>query len=90
MDWRNFGGYQMFDDTIDDAPEYKDWLLCHDCVVKFLTLFPNLGKDVQRGAHPSLTEEPCCPWAWRVVWGDEDKSGTLYLVEDGRWVEAFR
>lgn len=88
VDWGNFGGYDMFDDVIDDEEGTRVWYLCHDCVVKFLTLFPKLGKDIPRGAHPSITDEPCCEWAWHMVWEDGDQSGTLYLPEDGRWVKA--
>ena len=83
----NLGGYGMFDDLIDEAqPEF--WYLCHDCVVKFLKLFPRLGQHVPKGAHPSKTNEPCCDWSWWMIWGDGNPSGTLYLAEDGRWVEA--
>ena len=78
-----FGGYAGFDDDVrvlvhGDSPKY--YFVCHDCVVKFLELFPKFGEILGGGCHPNNvhipkseddslradgTEVPsCCRWAW--------------------------
>ena len=87
LDWTNFGGYSQFMDVLDE-PEHSSWTLCHDCVVKFLEIFPALAVDIPLGAHPSRTEAPCCPWSYRLSWEDGDASGTLYLPDGSNWKPA--
>jgi hypothetical protein len=45
-----------------------DWLyLCHDCVAKWLTMFPQIASRFE-GGHPDFRAEGdlrCCEWSWR-------------------------
>ena len=75
-------------------------MLCHDCVVKFLTLFPRLRDTFSKGLHLCESETPCCEWAWRGTdkFGEYETnesgelvpaSGAHYqVVENGLWVDA--
>ena len=47
----------------DDYDRDEAWLMCHDCVVKFLTLFPRLAKSIS-GGHPTPSGARCCEFAW--------------------------
>ena len=98
-----FGYYGGFDDNVDvlltDVPS-RQWVLCHDCVVKFLTLFPRLRDTFSKGLHLCESETPCCEWAWRGTdrFGEYETnesgelvpaSGAHYqVVENGLWVDA--
>ena len=82
-----FGYYGGFTDNIDallglgDA-ENEHWILCHDCIVKILTVLPLLGESLPKGQHPCETAKPCCKWAWKRL---ADK--TVVPDELGNWVE---
>ena len=68
-----------------EEPERTSWILCHDCVVKFLETFPALAVDIPLGSHPSRTEAPCCPWSYRSDW-TVDPAGELFLPDNqGNW-----
>jgi len=46
----------------------REWILCHDCVVKFLDTFPLLAEKAGLSAlHRCEAEKPCCRFAWREV-----------------------
>lgn len=46
----------------------REWILCHDCVVKFLDTFPSLSSKAGLGAlHDCDSETPCCRYARREV-----------------------
>ena len=97
-----FGYYGGFDDNIDvlltDVPS-RQWVLCHDCVVKFLAIFPRLRDSFSKGLHLCESETPCCEWAWRgtSLFGQYDKdidgnivsvSGSHYqVVKNGNWID---
>lgn len=98
-----FGYYGGFDDNVDvllSDVQSRQWVLCHDCVVKFLTLFPRLQDTFAKGLHPCEGETPCCEWAWRGTdkFGEYETnesgelvpaSGAHYqIVQNGLWVDA--
>lgn len=66
-----FGYYGGFDDNLPvlvGNRQSRQWIMCHDCVVKFLTMFPLLGETVGPSCHVVPREEgkePCCRHAWR-------------------------
>lgn len=81
LPYQEFGYYGGFTDTFDDYYEKpREWLMCHDCVVKLLETFPLLAQTIPRGEHPCDREIPCCNWAWR---SHEDG---LQFGKDGQWV----
>lgn len=88
MRFDDFGYYSGFTDNIEaqlDERISRRWFLCHDCVVKFLTLFPNLARSVDRGGHcrSENATTPCCAWEWRI-----GENGKAEIVGDnGEWVE---
>jgi hypothetical protein len=46
----------------------REWILCHDCVVRFLDTFPLLAERAGLSAlHHCDAETPCCRFAWREV-----------------------
>lgn len=96
-----FGYYGGFDDNIETAiagAPSREWILCHGCVVKFLTLFPLLQESLGKGLHPCESDTPCCDFAWRATekFGkyETDESGKLVpvggahyqVVNNGVWV----
>lgn len=85
----------------DDTTRDDEWRLCHDCVVKFLALFPRLAESLGKGQHPSLTKDkPCCDHAWRgtELFGryERDDEGNYVPVAGahvqhahaGEWIDA--
>lgn len=95
-----FGYYGGFTDEVDvlfSNRRSRSWILCHDCIVKFLTLFPALAETIGKGTHPCDSETPCCEWAWRSTenFGKYERnangelvpvSGAHYqVVVDGQW-----
>jgi len=63
-----FGYYGGFSDSLEFAfgsRQSKLWILCHDCVVKFFNLFPNLANTYGLRHHPCSDDVPCCRFAWR-------------------------
>ncbi len=100
MPYRHFGYYNGFDDDISvliGGEDYDWWWLCHDCIVKFLTMFPLLGEKVGRGCHPSDRDgengtdtKPCCQWAWTTnpkydENGEVVKHELFYATPEGTW-----
>ena len=98
-----FGYYGGFDDNVDvlfSEVQSRQWFLCHDCVVKFFTLFPRLRDTFGKGLHQCESETPCCEWAWRAtdIFGkyERDELGNLVpvngshcqVVENGAWVDV--
>ena len=85
--YQSMGYYNGFTDNLNSLlsdEQEKYWFMCHDCIVKFLTLFPRLGEFLGKGEHPCSDEVPCCRWAWRFT---EDTR--LQIVDDGgNWVTA--
>jgi hypothetical protein len=82
-----FGYYGGFDDHMEESG--VEWNLCHDCIVKFLELFPKLGETILKGGHPVSDEMnvPCCKWAWHTK--DVNGVSTTQLVgTDGKWCDA--
>ena len=98
-----FGYYGGFDDNIgvllgEDESRYAK--LCHDCVVKFLTMFPRISENMPGGLHPNFVHTDfraegndgtvypsCCQWAW--CWKrTNDSDGRLIRIDtfigDGR------
>lgn len=82
--YQQMGYYNGFTDNLDvllSEEEPKYWFLCHDCIVKFLTMFPRLGEFLDQGEHPCDAEAPCCSWAWKLA-----EDGTLLVANADGWV----
>jgi hypothetical protein len=65
-----FGYYGGFDDNIGitlGGTRSREWILCHDCVVKLLELFPRLSETIGANAHPCSSDTPCCRHAWQAT-----------------------
>jgi len=65
-----FGYYGGFDDNVGvltGSQRSREWILCHDCVVKFLDTFPLLAQDIGQNCHPAGRDDalPCCRHAWQ-------------------------
>lgn len=87
----DFGYYGGFTDNIDsllDNRISRRWILCHDCVVKFLTAFPNLARTIDAGGHGRDTDTdtttPCCEWEWRI----SDTGETQIVGDNGEWTDV--
>lgn len=80
LPYQDFGYYGGFTDSFDDYYEKpREWLMCHDCVLKLLETFPLLAKTVSRGGHPCDKDTPCCDWAWRKT------DAGIQFGKDGQW-----
>lgn len=67
-----FGYYGGFDDNVrvlTGSLRTREWILCHDCVAKFLATFPLLAQDIGQNCHPDSrdTPVPCCTHAWQAT-----------------------
>lgn len=85
LPYEEFGYYSGFTDDMPWERRYSQlWLMCHDCVVKFLETFPKLGETINKGEHARKsgtdTTVPCCEWEWRVGEGDK-----VQIVVNGQW-----
>lgn len=82
----DLGFYDGFYDFMD-ADDLSPWILCHDCVVKFLNTFPNLKKSLHGGLHPCDKDVPCCEFAWKF---GTSKNGfpSVLLADKGKWVQS--
>lgn len=65
-----FGYYGGFDDNVSvllGETRTREWILCHECVVKFLDTFPLLAETIGGNCHPdnSDSDTPCCRHAWQ-------------------------
>ena len=82
FDMNNFGYYAGFTDPIGEDPQPVR--LCHDCIIKFLDIFPLLSILVPRGSHSQdgPDEKPCCRYAWKLQ-SIGSSSITLLATENG-------
>ena len=79
-----FGYYGGFSDNIR-RNESMDAVLCHDCCVKVLDLFPEEFQQQFSSGHPCCrSEQPCCKYAWRGT----ELFGTHVKDEEGRFYSA--
>jgi hypothetical protein len=88
LPYDTFGYYSGFTDNLEAmmmSPDLlKVWTICHDCIVKFLDIFPLLAKSIEKGGHPSPYEKkPCCDYAWCI-----DPSGETVFASGGEWMVA--
>jgi hypothetical protein len=89
LPFQSFGYYGGFSDDLEtelgiiDASQRQRWLLCHDCVMKFLFVFPQLAKFLQAGQHPCVENTPCCQFAWRV----NPQTNNIQVAQLGQWVD---
>ena len=65
-----FGYYGGFDDAMPvllGQQRTREWIMCHDCVVKFLATFPLLAETIGANCHSDDrdSETPCCRFAWQ-------------------------
>ena len=79
MSFDSFGYYGGFSDDIR-RNEKKNVMLCHDCCVKILEMFPLEFQERFRGGHPASnrnSDTPCCKYAWRgtTIFGKYTKDG---------------
>lgn len=91
LPFETFGYYGGFDDNIDvlfGERISRQWVLCHDCVVKFLNTFPRLAESLDNGLHPCSDDTPCCRFAWRATEGFGTNDGVVHtqsVGDDGQW-----
>lgn len=100
-----FGYYYGFSDEISvliGDRRSRIWIMCHDCVAKFLDTFPLLAATLGKGLHPHYgdSDEPCCEYAWRATdkfaQYERDDDGELVpvrgakyqVVQSGKWIDA--
>jgi len=59
-------GYGMFDDPMDEEviETLQTVVLCHDCSVRVINLFPEEFRKLFQGGHPYNGDTPCCSFAW--------------------------
>jgi len=78
MSFDSFGYYGGFSDDIRREAQ-KDVVMCHDCCVKVLEMFPLEFQEKFRGGHPDSSgdDTPCCKYAWRgtTIFGKYTKDG---------------
>ncbi len=72
MPFDTFGYYGGFDDNLpvlSGSLRPREWILCHDCVVKFLDTFPLLAQDIGQNCHSDNSDSPfpCCRHAWQAT-----------------------
>ena len=97
MPFDTFGYYGGFDDNIGvllGGRRSREWILCHDCVVKFLDTFPLLAQDIGQNCHPADRESPlpCCRHAWQAtsLFGSKDAGvHTRTSWPDGVWHDVY-
>lgn len=86
-----FGYYGGFDDNIDvlfGERISRQWVLCHDCVVKFLDTFPRLAESLGKRLHHCHGDTPCCRFAWQgneKFGTNEPGAHTRSVGIDGKW-----
>jgi len=87
-----FGYYGGFDDRIEVLTgnlRTRQWILCHDCVVKFFTFFPGLAESIGQNCHPCREEVPCCAYAWQATESfgrrDSTEPSVLTAWPDAQW-----
>jgi hypothetical protein len=86
LPFQSFGYYGGFSDDLEaefGITVFQRWVLCHDCVMKFLYVFPALAKSVQAGQHPCENDTPCCQFAWRA----HPETGVIQIAQLGQWVD---
>ncbi len=70
LPFETFGYYGGFDDCMPvlfGTERSGEFVMCHDCVVKFLETFPRLAERVGANTHPCSDEVPCCRHAWQAT-----------------------
>lgn len=47
----------------------REWILCHDCVIRFFETFPLLPERIglSGALHSCDNDTPCCKYAWREI-----------------------
>lgn len=85
-----FGYYGGFDDNLSvliGNVRSREWIMCHDCVVKFLETFPLLAESIGGNCHPDMSDSaiPCCRYAWKSARDTADKEGFYTAWPDGVW-----
>jgi hypothetical protein len=96
MPYEHFGYYNGFSDSIPvlvSGERSKDWIFCHDCVVKFFNAFPLLAAEFGRGHHPCDDDVPCCQFAWRGTefFGKRNETPQVcvqYATPELTWVDG--
>lgn len=78
------GGYGQFTDYTEE--DEQRLMLCHDCVLRMIALFPAMGKKLGKGCHPCMEDVPCCAFAWT-----QDEEGTPLVASDDvkSWVSLY-
>ena len=70
LPYQTFGYYGGFSDEMNvllGHQRSQEWILCHDCVVKFFDAFPLLAEQFGQNHHPCRSDVPCCQFAWRAT-----------------------
>lgn len=86
-----FGYYSGFDDNVPvliGEQRSREFILCHDCVVKMLNLFPRLAEAVGPDTHPCDDDTPCCRHAWQAtdIFGTDGPGVKIRTAwPDGQW-----
>jgi hypothetical protein len=82
LPYETFGYYGGFSDSMRvllGQQRSSEWILCHDCVVKFLRTFPALADSFGNGHHPCSDDSPCCEFAWRGTENFAKKHGEMLV-----------
>jgi hypothetical protein len=94
LPYETFGYYGGFSDEVDvllGQRQSRQWIFCHDCIIKFLELFPALDQsNIEYGSHLCESDVSCCKWSWRgtelfgkAVWGVHVQRGD----GSGGWID---
>ena len=92
-----FGYYGGFDDNVPvltGSVRPRQWIFCHDCVVKFLETFPRLAETIGKNCHPAPRDAlvPCCRHAWQAteIFGKDVKGAHIRTAwPDGVWHDEY-
>lgn len=86
-----FGYYGGFDDNVQvltGSTMPREWILCHECVVKFFETFPRLAESLGANCHPCEDDEPCCQFAWQATPLFATRTSGVHTrsaYPDGKW-----
>ena len=83
--FRAMGYYSGFTDCMpwEEFKDEEDFVICHDCVVKVLSVLPAIREKISeaygRGLHPTINSDdsPCCEYCWKT-----DSDGNVYLADE--------
>lgn len=90
-----FGYYGGFDDNIDvllGGRISREWIFCHDCVVKLLNTFPRLAESVGPNCHSCDSDTPCCVHSWQATESfavDDGQPDIRTAWPDGAWRDHY-